>query len=518
MADNKATAICPPVATVGDADNFLDPGESLTCTATHTITSDDVTAGYVTNTAYAGADGVTSNEDSQTVYSSTYPTPTVTVTQSPTITETPTVTGTQTPTITATASATLTQTPTITDTPTATVTKTPTITETPAATVTQSPTITETPTVTVTETPIITETASATATRTPTVTTTPTVTATHTLTVALTATVTGTPTQTATPTADVTRTETATPMADLSVTKTVDNPSPGIGVLVTFTVRLRNTGPGTATNVTIYDALPAGLSFVSATATVGTYNPASGLWTVPSLASGSTATLTIRAETSAVGPKINTAEVIAADQLDPDSTPNNHNASEDDQSGVELAALFDPPSGRKILNRVNLPEFEWRMVWINNSNNAAVDVQIVDPIPAGTTYVPTSLLCQTRGTSVTATCTFDSANNRIFWQGTIGPDLGAASEGTAQNEIIITFRTNLQPAVIHVMNLGTATSDSDGDGDFSDETPQSVSTTNEAAWWAPVPAPALSRTALAVTLSLLAVIALLRSRRAVPRR
>ena len=66
--DDKSTnESCPLVNTVGDLDNFLDPGESVTCTATYAITGADITALSVTNTATASADGVTSNTDSKTV-------------------------------------------------------------------------------------------------------------------------------------------------------------------------------------------------------------------------------------------------------------------------------------------------------------------------------------------------------------------------------------------------------------------------------------------------------------------
>ncbi|HJX27188.1 MAG TPA: hypothetical protein VJ885_04700, partial [Thermoanaerobaculia bacterium] len=68
VSDDKASdESCPAVDTVGDFDNFLDPGESITCTATYTVTAGDVSAGQVTNLASAAADGVTSNTDSRTV-------------------------------------------------------------------------------------------------------------------------------------------------------------------------------------------------------------------------------------------------------------------------------------------------------------------------------------------------------------------------------------------------------------------------------------------------------------------
>ena len=67
VADDKATVVCPDVNTVGNNDGFLDPAESITCTASYTITQADLNAGSVTNTAKASADGIDSNEDKATV-------------------------------------------------------------------------------------------------------------------------------------------------------------------------------------------------------------------------------------------------------------------------------------------------------------------------------------------------------------------------------------------------------------------------------------------------------------------
>ncbi|HEX9982694.1 MAG TPA: hypothetical protein VGF69_05495, partial [Thermoanaerobaculia bacterium] len=67
VTDDKATVTCPAVTTVGDLDNFLDPAESLTCTASYIITATDVTNTSVTNTATATVEGVNSNVDTATV-------------------------------------------------------------------------------------------------------------------------------------------------------------------------------------------------------------------------------------------------------------------------------------------------------------------------------------------------------------------------------------------------------------------------------------------------------------------
>lgn len=71
VSDDKTTVTCPAVTTVGDLDAYLDPGESVTCTATYTITGTDVTNAAVTNTAQASADSVNSNQASKTVPLST---------------------------------------------------------------------------------------------------------------------------------------------------------------------------------------------------------------------------------------------------------------------------------------------------------------------------------------------------------------------------------------------------------------------------------------------------------------
>jgi uncharacterized repeat protein (TIGR01451 family) len=61
---------CGDVETIGDGDAFLEPGETITCTATYTITAGDLTNRSVTNIASAhagGTPGITSNTDTETV-------------------------------------------------------------------------------------------------------------------------------------------------------------------------------------------------------------------------------------------------------------------------------------------------------------------------------------------------------------------------------------------------------------------------------------------------------------------
>jgi uncharacterized repeat protein (TIGR01451 family) len=129
--------------------------------------------------------------------------------------------------------------------------------------------------------------------------------------------------------------------ADLTVTKTVDDASPAEGDTLTYVVTVTNGGPDDATGVEITDALPAGLTFVSATASQGSYHESTGVWSVGSVAVGETAGLQIRArvDDGTAGTTLtNRALVSAVDQGDP--TP-----SDDDASAPVVVAAAGGPGG-----------------------------------------------------------------------------------------------------------------------------------------------------------------------------
>src|SRR5260370_687419 len=97
--------------------------------------------------------------------------------------------------------------------------------------------------------------------------------------------------------------------ADLVLTKTVNSTSPNVGDTTTFTLSLTDAGPNSASNVTVQDALPAGLTFVSATLSQGVYNSATGLWTVGSVTTAFPRTLALVAQVTSPNPGTNTASI-----------------------------------------------------------------------------------------------------------------------------------------------------------------------------------------------------------------
>ncbi|MFQ5570132.1 MAG: T9SS type A sorting domain-containing protein [Rhodothermales bacterium] len=108
--------------------------------------------------------------------------------------------------------------------------------------------------------------------------------------------------------------------ADVSLTKTVDNEAPAVGTDITYTITVQNGGPQSTANVEATDHLPDCLDFVSATASQGSYDPATGVWTIDNLAVGQSVTLQITATVTAdcSGEVVNTAEITGSSLPDPD--------------------------------------------------------------------------------------------------------------------------------------------------------------------------------------------------------
>ncbi len=107
------------------------------------------------------------------------------------------------------------------------------------------------------------------------------------------------------------------PVADIVVRKIV--PVRGVRAAegVFFTIVVRNAGPSPATGVVVVDRLPAGLTFVAATPSVGTYDPASGAWTIGDLAVDAVATMRLQALLEVPGPVTNIATKTEVNEFDP---------------------------------------------------------------------------------------------------------------------------------------------------------------------------------------------------------
>jgi uncharacterized repeat protein (TIGR01451 family)/fimbrial isopeptide formation D2 family protein len=126
------------------------------------------------------------------------------------------------------------------------------------------------------------------------------------------------------------------PGVDLSLEKTVNNPNPDYQEVLTFTLNLTNEGPSTATGIVVEDQWPSQLTYLSHATLTGVYQPATGLWSIPSLAAGATVTLVIEGRVTGLRTFDNTAEVTQVNEEDLDSTPDNGVIGEDDDDVVSI--------------------------------------------------------------------------------------------------------------------------------------------------------------------------------------
>ena len=123
--------------------------------------------------------------------------------------------------------------------------------------------------------------------------------------------------------------------ADLSLRMDVNNRTPAVGEIITFTVYVSNAGGLTADTVRLENQLPDGFELVNA---IG--------WTVNGrllnialtyLAANMTVSLPIQARLTAPGHWLNRAQISASSIADPDSLPGNgYTNGEDDQTQLDL--------------------------------------------------------------------------------------------------------------------------------------------------------------------------------------
>jgi uncharacterized repeat protein (TIGR01451 family)/CSLREA domain-containing protein len=150
-----------------------------------------------------------------------------------------------------------------------------------------------------------------------------------------------TPTPEPTPTPTPEPTPTPTPSADLSISKTDSEDPITEGNNLTYTITATNNGPDTASNVVVSDPLPAGVTFVSASAGC---SESAGTVTCnqASLANSANAifTITVTPQHSVAGTTISNTATVTATEDDP-TTPNS--ATETTQ--VNTATCTPPPAG-----------------------------------------------------------------------------------------------------------------------------------------------------------------------------
>jgi len=212
--------------------------------------------------------------------------------------------------------------------------------------------------------------------------------------------------------------------ADLAVTKSVSNPNPEVGSVVDWTVSVSNSGPDTAWNTTVVEALPDGLTPVGTVATMGNFQFNDGVWNVGHLQPGETAQMTMstRIDSDQAASYVSTASATSSTY---DANTDNNSASAtansvvaDEQTAVveepvaaeEPAVMPDAGSSPvacccscdnyeeagadlQVIKLVDNPTpnlnspVVWSIMVTNNGIEEAINVVLNDNLPAGVEYV-----------------------------------------------------------------------------------------------------------------------------------
>ena len=195
------------------------------------------------------------------------------------------------------------------------------------------------------------------------------------------------------------------PAADLRLEKEAPLAALPQNAQLTYTLTAFNDGPSTAANVTIADTLPAGMSFVSASAgcdeSAGTVTCDLG-----SIADGASAAVTITVVATANGTQVNTATV-SSDAPDPDPSDNPASATVEVGPTADLSIAKTGPASAGAGS-----ELTYTLTVANAGPSGATGVTVTDTLPAGMAHVASNPSQGTCSESAgTVTCALGAISN-----------------------------------------------------------------------------------------------------------
>ncbi len=273
--------------------------------------------------------------------------------------------------------------------------------------------------------------------------------------------------------------------SDLSLSKTVSNGTPNVGDVVTFTISISNAGPNAASGVSVQDVVPVGYSSLTAISLTGVATGNTIDWTALSVPVGvNTVVLsfnaTVDAPTGTANEYVNTAQITASDQFDPDSDPttgaNNDDkgdgVNDDDETSVGVVIQQADLSIVKTINNMlpNVGETVTFTLTITNSGpNMATGVSVADILPNGYTLSTVNNGGIATGNTASWTALTVAANNGVrtlTYQATVNaPGVGVSYTNSAQITASDQYDPDSNPTTDNTID-----EDGDGDGDDDDET------------------------------------------------
>ncbi len=233
------------------------------------------------------------------------------------------------------------------------------------------------------------------------------------------------------------------PEADLVIDKTAPATyTPGEPV--SYQLAVTNNGPSDAPDVVVTDQLPAGVTY-DPTASDPTCAEVAGVVTCDpvTLAVGDTATFTIVVDTTSdLTTSLSNTATATSGVPDPDTTNNSDTETSDPDPAANLVVTKDGPTAPVAAG----DQFDYTIIVTNDGPSDAVAVVVDDPLPAGITYVTSTV----SGGAGTETC-----------DATVFCDLGTIPAGGTET---ITVSVQVETDVTgDVLNTAVATTATPGD-------------------------------------------------------
>ena len=235
--------------------------------------------------------------------------------------------------------------------------------------------------------------------------------------------------------------------ADVSITKSSSKDEIKPGETFTYTLSVKNNGPGLAQVVKVRDALPSSLNLVEADPEVGSWNAPN--WTIGELASGATKTLTltVTAKLTAAGNIVNTATVSTTSQ---ESNYQNNTANKTIKVNPLRADIEVMKTASK--DEIKPGEtFNYTITVENKGTDAAQSVKVSDVLPNSLTFVE----------AIASEGDWNAPN----W--TIGELTSGATETLT---LTVTAKSNAAGNIVNTATASTTTVESDYQNNTSNKT------------------------------------------------
>ena len=170
------------------------------------------------------------------------------------------------------------------------------------------------------------------------------------------------------------------PESDVKVIKTVSNPEPSKGDVITWTIVVANLGPDAAKDVSVEENLPDGLRLISAKGTKGSFED--GIWKIGTLDNGEIVTLVLTTEVT-VSDTIENVVVATSSTYDPNETNNKD----------KEVVTPKPSADLEVIKKANVETVKvgdkiiWTITVINHGPDTAKNVRLADVASGDIEYI-----------------------------------------------------------------------------------------------------------------------------------